>query len=268
MEQITLALIDSDWVFCKEITESFHNYYNGTIRVIGSAHDCDGGLKLLSEVMPDIALISVDLPEAGGVSFIESVKSSEETQDISCILMSDGYANYRPIAAADAGSDYIFAKPLDIHRLAKCLTDLCSYKSGFKKSTKNPPDKPENEIAAAVAPPCIKPEEYASAILVEMGFRSNAKGFYFLKTAMCFCIRDVRLLDMLTKSLYPRVAEVHGSTSAKVERAMRHSIRLTWDSANPMRFKAAGGVWNTERPTVGAFLRSMVDDYTNRYGAE
>ena len=40
---------------------------------------------------------------------------------------------------------------------------------------------------------------------------------------------DIEIMNSVTKCLYPSVAKKHGTTSSRVERAIRHAIEVAWD---------------------------------------
>ena len=42
-------------------------------------------------------------------------------------------------------------------------------------------------------------------------------------------IEDPGIINAVTKSLYPSVAKKYGTTSSRVERAIRHAIEVAWD---------------------------------------
>ena len=42
-------------------------------------------------------------------------------------------------------------------------------------------------------------------------------------------IEDPSIINAVTKSLFPSVAKNYGTTSSRVERAIRHAIEVAWD---------------------------------------
>ena len=43
---------------------------------------------------------------------------------------------------------------------------------------------------------------------------------------------DVKVLDSVTKKLYPMVARQYATTASRVERAIRHAVEVAWDRGN------------------------------------
>ena len=42
-------------------------------------------------------------------------------------------------------------------------------------------------------------------------------------------VQDMDVINAVTKVLYPDVARKYGTTSSRVERAIRHAIEVAWD---------------------------------------
>lgn len=67
-------------------------------------------------------------------------------------------------------------------------------------------------------------EEAATFILSEFGIPAHTKGYRYLKEAIVLVAQRPLLVDGITKSLYPAIADHHGTTSSRVERVVRHAI--------------------------------------------
>ncbi len=67
-------------------------------------------------------------------------------------------------------------------------------------------------------------EEAATFILGEFGIPAHTKGYRYLKEAIVLVAQSPLLVEGITKSLYPAIADLHGTTSTRVERVVRHAI--------------------------------------------
>lgn len=63
-----------------------------------------------------------------------------------------------------------------------------------------------------------------------LGFRDNLCGTEMLRIA----IREYEPGMVITKELYPMIANRVGSTPSRVERAMRHAIESAFDRGDPL----------------------------------
>ena len=75
-------------------------------------------------------------------------------------------------------------------------------------------------------------------------------------------VEDIRLLDAVTKGLYAAVAEKNDTTSAYVERAIRHAIDVSWNRGRPEAINAFFD-YNAEdkkrKPTNSEFIATIAD---------
>lgn len=67
------------------------------------------------------------------------------------------------------------------------------------------------------------------ALLLKPGIPQHIKGYHFLGTAIEAVQENPNRLDAITKDLYSYIAKTHGSTSSRVERAIRHAIETAFD---------------------------------------
>lgn len=65
--------------------------------------------------------------------------------------------------------------------------------------------------------------------LLHIGIPMNILGFRYLATAVTMVAKNPAKADAMTKELYPEVASAYGTTSSRVERAMRHAIEICWE---------------------------------------
>lgn len=72
-------------------------------------------------------------------------------------------------------------------------------------------------------------ERAVTEIIVKIGIPAHIKGYRYLRSSVLMALRDMSVLDSITKRLYPSVARYHGTTSSCVERAIRHAISSAWE---------------------------------------
>ena len=49
-----------------------------------------------------------------------------------------------------------------------------------------------------------------------------------MREAIIMSVENVEVLNYITKELYPSIAQKCGTTSSRVERAIRHAIEVAW----------------------------------------
>lgn len=109
----------------------------------------------------------------------------------------------------------------------------------------------------------------AEDLLLELGVPCHLIGNKCLVSALCLSVEKPDILDAITSELYPAVAKIHGSTSSRVERAIRHAIEVCWDRGDMDVFMKYFG--NTisrykGKPTNGEFLSQCTRRLRRRLG--
>jgi hypothetical protein len=91
--------------------------------------------------------------------------------------------------------------------------------------------------------------------LISYQFAVHLKGFRYLKEAIKMEITDQRLLDGITKVVYPLIAQKYNDTSSRVERAIRHAIENAWyKSKHPDLVQRM-----VEKPTNSEFIALVAE---------
>ena len=76
-------------------------------------------------------------------------------------------------------------------------------------------------------------------------------------------INDNEIINSVTKVLYPSVAKKYGTTSSRVERAIRHAIEVAWDRGDLEVLNSFFGytVQNSRgKPTNSEFIAMIADN--------
>ena len=118
----------------------------------------------------------------------------------------------------NAGASYYFLKPFDINAMAERIIRL----SGWR-----------NEISPVVVKDNVvtdpELELMVTEIIHQIGVPAHIKGYHYLREAIILSVKNSEIINSVTKLLYPTVAKNHGTTSSRVERAIRHAIEVAWD---------------------------------------
>lgn len=90
--------------------------------------------------------------------------------------------------------------------------------AGPATAPKKKPQQPETDVSREVR-----------KLMTELGLPPHIKGHRYAVTAIRLAVENNNILDAITKELYPAVANVYGTTSSRVERAIRHGVECVWD---------------------------------------
>ena len=100
-----------------------------------------------------------------------------------------------------------------------------------------------------------------SRLLTEIGVPGNLLGSAYLRTALSLLLQEPGMSRSLNRSLYPRIADAHGTTPACVERAIRHAIAQTFARGSGGYRAALGRLASSvgEKPTNAEFLAQTAE---------
>lgn len=117
------------------------------------------------------------------------------------------------------GVNYYIAKPINEAKLASNLQEFLFY------------NKEKNSYANRMLTNSFVEKEITT-ILHEVGIPAHIKGYLFLREAIFRVYKQQDYLGQITKNLYPDIAKKFTSSSARVERAIRHAIEVAWNRGN------------------------------------
>ena len=70
------------------------------------------------------------------------------------------------------------------------------------------------------------------SLIHEIGIPSHIMGYQYLKDAIQITMDNRDAINSITKMLYPDIAQKNGTTSSRVERAIRHAIEIAFTRGN------------------------------------
>ncbi|MBR4626587.1 MAG: response regulator [Ruminococcus sp.] len=107
-----------------------------------------------------------------------------------------------------------------------------------------------------------KLEALTTETIRRLGVPAHIKGYNYLRTAVMRAVTDSRIMDSVTKLLYPSVAASYNTTSSRVERAIRHAIESAWERSGSDSFCSFFGYENavySSKPTNSEFIALVTD---------
>ncbi len=163
---------------------------------------------------PDVVLSCAFLPQMDLVSVISAVKEkSPECSPLFIAIISSKSALLEK-ELISGGAAYCFIKPVEYSVLGERIKSLCS------ANGKTSPGQISSSSNLEVV---------ITDIIHQIGVPAHIKGYHYLREAIMMAVNDIEIMNSVTKCLYPSVAKKHGTTSSRVERAIRHAIEVAWD---------------------------------------
>ncbi len=106
------------------------------------------------------------------------------------------------------------------------------------------------------------PEELVCRILLELGAPEHLLGHPYVVQAVLLVVHDRMYINNITFGLYPQLAARFDTTAARVERAIRHLIEVTWNRGDvEVLARYFGNTVSPEKgkPTNGEFVARLAN---------
>lgn len=84
-------------------------------------------------------------------------------------------------------------------------------------------------------------EQLTTDYLISIGVPAKLSGFEYLRLAVKLVVANPRMLDNITKMLYPKIAEIMQTKVPAIERSMRHAIEVAFESKGLYHLNAIYG---------------------------
>ncbi len=110
-------------------------------------------------------------------------------------------------------------------------------------------------------------EQKICRLINEVGIPAHVLGYDYLQYAISLAYSDDEYVHSITKQLYPAVAKKFGTTPNRVERAIRHAIRMAWrngDTSVHEKYFGSTTKDTDQKPTNGKFIATMADVLYNQ----
>ncbi|MCM1314880.1 MAG: sporulation transcription factor Spo0A [Muribaculaceae bacterium] len=197
-------------------------------------------LNSIIKDVPDVAVISLSVTDPDIINIMKQ-SGNVLTQPPAFIITSDIKNSFIERQVIENGASYYLARPFDAETLCSVI------KSVARKN---------------VSPDCTDIEIIVTDIICKLGVPAHVKGYQYLRTAILNAVNDITLMNCVTKQLYPSVARQYGTTSSRVERAIRHAIEIAWERGNTETLNSFFGYsikcWHG-RPTNSEFIALVTD---------
>ena len=111
------------------------------------------------------------------------------------------------------------------------------------------------------ARPDAAQEAYITNLLRKIGVPAHIYGYRYLREAIMMVVENGDNIYFVTKNLYPAVAAKCMTTAARVERAIRHAVRVAWSRGSAATLKSIFGhsADTAKNPTNCEFIAQIAE---------
>jgi len=248
--RIKVLIADDNDDFRALLTEKMQS--SDRITVVGGVKD---GKKLLSAALserPDVIVTDVILTALDGLSAIRKMNASAPDYHPAVFILSAFSSNEIATEAALLGVSHYMLKPFDMEVLIEKILQYSSYQKNHTA--------PKSSVSAV--DPEVDLEIKVTEVIHEIGVPAHIKGYQYLREAIIMTIKDMEVINAITKILYPTVAKKFQTTSSRVERAIRHAIEVAWDRGDIEVLQGFFGYTVSTakgKPTNSEFISMLAD---------
>ena len=220
------------------------------IQVIGAVENGEELVQLSSQLSPDIVLTDTVLSKLDGLAAIRRIIDEPSEKKPAFFVLSSFSSSQMTAEAVSLGVNYFMMKPCDVPSLAQRISNY-----------KNLP-LPMQIPSFRSLDPSVDLEIRVTEVIHDIGVPAHIKGYQYLRDAIMMTIDNIDVVNAVTKVLYPSVAKKYGTTSSRVERAIRHAIEVAWDRGDLETLQKYFGYTvsiTKGKPTNSEFISMIAD---------
>lgn len=268
METTKVLIADDN----REFADLLYAYLSAQsdLEVVGAACNGHDVLTLVAEFEPDVLVLDIIMPVLDGIGVLERLRTMKLSVAPRVIMLTAFGQDAVTKKALDLGAQYYVLKPFDMDVLIERIRDLMAENIYAERSLAIANGAGGASAVATMAPPrlvSLPPRgkslnQMITAIIHEIGVPAHIKGYQYLREAIAMVCNDIEILGSVTKVLYPQIASQFGTTSSRVERAIRHAIEVAWSRGNSEAISQMFGYtvsMSKAKPTNSEFIAMIAD---------
>jgi two-component system response regulator (stage 0 sporulation protein A) len=201
-------------------------------------------VRLARELEPDVIVMEMVLTGMDGLEVLDELAGLEKRPKV--LILSSYIRGSIVDQAAEKGACYYLTKPCKMSVVCQRIRQIVE--------TRSLEPKAEEEGRNL--------EREVTDIIHDVGVPAHIKGYQYLREAILIAVKDIDVINAVTKVLYPEVAKRFHTTASRVERAIRHAIEVAWDRGDLETLQKYFGytVSNAKgKPTNSEFIAMIAD---------
>ncbi len=222
MTQLNVAIADDNEKMVQLLGDIVKS--DDELNVVGTAKDGVEACKIIREKEPDVVLLDIVMPKLDGLGVLTKINNDRSLKKHPAFIVISAIGQEKITEDAfNLGADYYIMKPFDNDMVIgqiKLIRDRSMQKTNDTKKA--------NAYEKYQEPTQRDLEADVTDIIHEIGVPAHIKGYQYLREAIMMSVKEIDMLNSITKILYPTIAKKYQTTPSRVERAIRHAIEVAW----------------------------------------
>ncbi len=244
MYQKKIVVLDSNTDTAREVSDRLKA---DGFDVCAVSDDGNEGVRLVEECKPDAVVVGLVLRGLDGFGVLDRIHEMH----LPCSVIVTGSSSDDSVVerVMSKGAKCYLLRPVSAEIIAERAREFLSVSE--KPQTIGLREKRNASL-----------DEKISNIFISIGIPPHIKGYGYLREGIKMAVEDPSIINNVTKSLYPKIAEKFETTPSKVERAIRHSIEVAWNRQRIDAINAVFGVRvyiGSDKPTNSEFIALVAD---------
>ena len=251
-ESIRVILAEDNEELRQAMADYLHNQEG--MEIIAQAGTGVEALRAMVEHEADVLLLDMIMPNTDGFGVLRLMQSMPLAKRPRVIAVTALGRDDFVRRAVALGVDYYLIKPVEMNVLVQHIYDVVRGEQELYMAA-------DKDVAQKALPGATL-EDKLSNLFLTLGIPAHIKGYQFLREAIRLVLEKPDMIGGITKELYPTIARRFGTTSSKVERAIRHAIEVAWGRGRVDALNQAFGcrvVYQDVKPTNGEFIALIAD---------
>ena len=251
MEAVRVVVAD-DNLQLRDMVAEYLKMQNG-LEVVAVAENGVEAVAAIQEFEPDVLICDLIMPKMDGYMVLERLMTMTLNKQPGVIALTALGRDDFIARAINLGVKYYMVKPIDLSALAQRVFEAAG--ENARADALGMRERSIKESGGSL-------EERIANLFLTVGIPAHIKGYQYLREAVKMAIDNPDVMGRITKELYPGIARRFGTTSSKVERAIRHAIEVAWNRGRIEALDEAFGrnvCSLDDKPTNGEFIALCSD---------
>jgi two-component system response regulator (stage 0 sporulation protein A) len=252
--KISVLIADDNKMQADELSDFLK--MQSDMEVCAVAYDGEEAYALMEETQPDVMILDIVMPKSDGISVLRRMSKMPPAKRPIVIVLSVSSVAHMVETVSRLGADYYLLKPQAPTSVAETIRDFAGSRQQVQVFS-------AASVAASIpSEPQMDLESLVTNFIHELGVPAHIKGYQYIRSAIMMVVKNMDLLNFITKQLYPEIAKQYNTTASRVERAIRHSIEVAWSRGKPETMNDIFGYTihtGKGKPTNSEFIAMVAD---------